>query len=100
MLDSVLGSSLKVGSSQRRLAWTLRKDDTLKSGSVMNVVFSWLLSVSLFLLLLLSAFSFVLDLALVYFHKYYFSVGNLSMAGTAGSYVVGLFAGGGRVFTL
>ena len=36
ILDSLRGSSVKIGTIQRRLAWPLRKDDTHKSGSVMN----------------------------------------------------------------
>jgi len=35
-LDSLRGSSVKIGTIQRRLAWPLRKDDTHKSGSVLN----------------------------------------------------------------
>ena len=35
-LDSLRGSSVKVGTIQRRLAWPLRKDDTHKSRSVNN----------------------------------------------------------------
>jgi len=31
-----LGSSVKIGTMQRRLAWPLRKDDTHKSRSVYN----------------------------------------------------------------
>jgi len=34
--DSLRGSSVKIGTIQRRLAWPLRKDDTHKSGSVLN----------------------------------------------------------------
>ena len=30
-LDSLRGSSVKIGTIQRRLAWPLRKDDTHKS---------------------------------------------------------------------
>ena len=37
-LDSLRGSSVKIGAMQRRLAWPLRKDDTHKSRSVNNVV--------------------------------------------------------------
>ena len=33
-LDSFRGSSVKIGTIQRRLAWPLRKDDTHKSRSV------------------------------------------------------------------
>ena len=32
--DSLRGSSVKIGTIQRRLAWPLRKDDTHKSRSV------------------------------------------------------------------
>jgi hypothetical protein len=35
-LDSLRGSSVKIGTIQRRLAWPLRKDDTHKSRSVSN----------------------------------------------------------------
>ena len=35
-LDSLRGSSVKIGTIQRRLAWPLRKDDTHKSRSVQN----------------------------------------------------------------
>ena len=35
-MDSFRGSSVKMGSIQRRLAWPLRKDDTHKSRSVNN----------------------------------------------------------------
>ena len=35
-LDSLQGSSVKIGRLQRRLAWPLRKDDTHKSRSVNN----------------------------------------------------------------
>ena len=34
--DSLRGSSVKIGTMQRRLAWPLRKDDTHKSRSVSN----------------------------------------------------------------
>ena len=34
--DSLRGSSVKIGTIQRRLAWPLRKDDTHKSRSVDN----------------------------------------------------------------
>ena len=34
--DSLRGSSVKIGTIQRRLAWPLRKDDTHKSRSVPN----------------------------------------------------------------
>ena len=33
-MDSLRGSSVKIGTIQRRLAWPLRKDDALKSRSV------------------------------------------------------------------
>ena len=36
LLDSLRGSSVKIGTIQRRLAWPLRKDDTHKSRSVNN----------------------------------------------------------------
>ena len=36
MSDSLRGSSVKIGTIQRRLAWPLRKDDTHKSRSVNN----------------------------------------------------------------
>ena len=36
ILDSLRGSSVKIGTIQRRLAWPLRKDDTHKSRSVHN----------------------------------------------------------------
>ena len=36
VLDSLRGSSVKIGTIQRRLAWPLRKDDTHKSRSVLN----------------------------------------------------------------
>ena len=39
ILDSLRGSSVKIGTIQRRLAWPLRKDDTHKSRSVNN--FFW-----------------------------------------------------------
>ena len=35
-VDSLRGSSVKIGTIQRRLAWPLRKDDTHKSRSVNN----------------------------------------------------------------
>ena len=35
-LDSLRGSSVKIGTIQRKLAWPLRKDDTHKSRSVNN----------------------------------------------------------------
>ena len=34
--DSLRGSSVRIGTIQRRLAWPLRKDDTHKSRSVNN----------------------------------------------------------------
>ena len=37
--DSLRGSSVKIGTIQRRLAWPLRKDDTHKSRSVNNFFF-------------------------------------------------------------
>ena len=41
--DSLRGSSVKIGTIQRRLAWPLRKDDTHKSRSVNNFFekFAW-----------------------------------------------------------
>ena len=39
-LDSLRGSSVKIGTIQRRLAWPLRKDDTHKSRSVPDFLFS------------------------------------------------------------
>ena len=36
-MDSLRGSSVKIGTIQRRLAWPLRKDDTHKSRSVNNI---------------------------------------------------------------
>ena len=42
-LDSLRGSSVKIGTIQRRLAWPLRKDDTHKSRSVNNsLTTAWL----------------------------------------------------------
>ena len=35
-LDALWGSSVEVGTTQRRLAWPLRKDDTHTSRSVSN----------------------------------------------------------------
>ena len=35
-MDSLRGTSVKIGTIQRRLAWPLRKDDTHKSRSVPN----------------------------------------------------------------
>ena len=35
-MDPLRGSSVKIGTIQRRLAWPLRKDDTHKSRSVNN----------------------------------------------------------------
>ena len=40
-LGSLRGSSVKIGTIQRRLAWPLRKDDTHKSRSVNNFFASW-----------------------------------------------------------
>ena len=40
LLDSLRGSSVKIGTIQRRLAWPLRKDDTHKSRSVTNFLFA------------------------------------------------------------
>ena len=37
-VDSLRGSSVKIGTIQRRLAWPLRKDDTHKSRSVNNLL--------------------------------------------------------------
>ena len=37
-MDSLRGSSVKIGTIQRRLAWPLRKDDTHKSRSVSNLL--------------------------------------------------------------
>ena len=43
MLDSLRGSSVKIGTVQRRLAWPPRKDDAHKSRSVnISFVFPWL----------------------------------------------------------
>ena len=36
-LDSLRGSSVRIGTLQRKLAWPLRKDDTHKSRSVNNM---------------------------------------------------------------
>ena len=36
LMDSLRGSSVKIGTMRRRLAWPLRKDDTHKSRSVNN----------------------------------------------------------------
>ena len=36
-MDSLRGSSVKIGTIQRRLAWRLRKDDTHRSRSVNNI---------------------------------------------------------------
>ena len=36
LLDSLRGSSVNIGTIQRRLAWPLRKDDTHTSRSVNN----------------------------------------------------------------
>ena len=43
MLDSLRGSSDKIGTIQRRLAWPLRKDDTQKSRSVPSFFVNWVL---------------------------------------------------------
>ena len=40
-MDSLRGSSVKIGTIQRRLAWPLRKDDTHKSRSVNNFFALW-----------------------------------------------------------
>ena len=40
-MDSLRGSSVKIGTIQRRLAWPLRKDDTHKSRSVNNYLFKF-----------------------------------------------------------
>ena len=37
LMDSLCGSSVKIGTTQKRLAWPLRKDDTHKSRSVNDV---------------------------------------------------------------
>ena len=37
-MDSLRGSSDKIGTIQRRLAWPLRKDDTHKSRSVPSLL--------------------------------------------------------------
>ena len=42
LLDSLRGSSVKIGTIQRRLAWPLRKDDTHKSRSVNKLLTAWL----------------------------------------------------------
>ena len=36
--NSLRGSSVKIGTIQRRLAWPLRKDDTHKSRSVNTII--------------------------------------------------------------
>ena len=57
LLDSLRGSSVKIGTIQRRLAWPLRKDDTHKSRSVPNFfccIHTLLLSLSLGVLVSLS----------------------------------------------
>ena len=41
LVDSSRGSSDKIGTIQRRLAWPLRKDDTHKSRSVHNFLSKW-----------------------------------------------------------
>ena len=40
-MDSLRGSSVKIGTIQRRLAWPLRKDDTHKSRSVNNFLLAF-----------------------------------------------------------
>ena len=47
LMDSLRGSSVKIGTIQRRLAWPLRKDDTHKSRSVNNFFLQdrWLQSI-------------------------------------------------------
>ena len=47
-LDSLRGSSVKIGTTQRRLAWPLHKDDTHKSRSVsiFHNLYQWLGKVS------------------------------------------------------
>jgi hypothetical protein len=47
VLDSLRGSSVKIGTIQRRLAWPLRKDDTRKSRSVSNFLSEFMLSKSM-----------------------------------------------------
>ena len=39
--DSLGGSSVTIGTIQRRLAWPLRKDDTHKSRSVNNIIYAY-----------------------------------------------------------
>ena len=41
-MDSLRGSSVKIGTIQRRLAWPLRKDDTHKSRSVNNYIYIYI----------------------------------------------------------
>ena len=41
VMDSLRGSSVKIGTIQRRLAWPLRKDDTHKSKSVLILRAMW-----------------------------------------------------------
>ena len=50
--DSFRGTSVKIGTIQRRLAWPLRKDDTHKSRSVLN----FLISVEIYLSIHLSVY--------------------------------------------
>ena len=45
--DSLRGSSVKIGTMQRRLAWPLRKDDTHKSRSVKKEIYIYIYSCSL-----------------------------------------------------
>ena len=40
--DSLRGSSVKIGTIQRRLAWPLRKDDTPKSRSVNTYIYIYI----------------------------------------------------------
>ena len=49
-LGSLRGSSVKIGTIQRRLAWPLRKDDTHKSRSVNNFLFLFLEKCYMFLI--------------------------------------------------
>jgi len=63
-LDSLRGSSVKIGTIQRRLAWPLRKDDTHKSRSVNDFLPLVVLPVCSWLLFFfLRGFSFGLALA-------------------------------------
>ena len=45
-MDSLRGSSVKIGTIQRRLAWPLRKDDTHKSRSVLIFLISYQICIS------------------------------------------------------